>query len=51
MTQKLCNHLWKKGDWSEKICQANCIKQRQLRCSFLAERIREEKNNPDYERP
>lgn len=51
MTQRLCKHLFKKGEWSEKICQANCSRERQLKCSFLEERILDEANNPDHERP
>ncbi len=51
MTQKLCEHLFERGEWSEKICQANCNRERQLKCSFLEKRIIDEANNPDHERP
>ena len=51
MTQKICKHLFMKGVWSERICQANCNKSKQVKCSFLEERILDEANNPDHERP
>jgi len=44
MTLKVCELLYRKGTWSEKICQANCNRSQQLRCDFLEARILEEAN-------